>query len=105
MKKRVLVLIISISMTEDSIKAVSIKVFTSATTSPSLKYILYIYHLVQFKKDQVKVQALWDFVNKVNIMILIYMASLSLTVWSTNVGAQKIDGFIFKMFKMVLASF
>lgn len=70
-----------------------------------LKCIPCIHYLVRFKKDQVKVQALIDFDNKINIMTAAYAAKLGLRVHLTDIGAQKIDGFILEMFEMVLASF
>ena len=38
-------------------------------------------------------------------MILGYTFKLGLKIYSTNIEAQKIDGFIFEMFEIVLASF
>lgn len=38
-------------------------------------------------------------------MILEYILKLGLKIFHTNVRAQKIDGFIFKMFGIVLPSF
>lgn len=44
------------------------------------EHILCIHHLVQFKKDQVKVQALLNFDIKINTMISAYMANTSMAV-------------------------
>lgn len=43
---------------------------------PLFKHISYVHHLVQFKKNQVKVQALIDFDNEVNVMTLAYTSKL-----------------------------
>lgn len=45
-----------------------------------LEHILYIYHLMWFKKNQVKVQALLDSGNKVNTMTSVYMAKLGFKI-------------------------
>lgn len=72
---------------------------------PPLKYIIYIYHQLCFKKDQAKVHPLSDSGSEVNAMTLVYIIKLSLKVCCTDIRTQKIDSFILKMFKMVLASF
>lgn len=54
---------------------------------PSLNRMPYIHHLVQFKKDQAKVQALLDSSSKINTMTLVYMAKLGLKDQSTVIGA------------------
>lgn len=71
----------------------------------SLECVLYIYHSIQFKKDQAKIQAVFDSDSKVNVMAPVYIARLGLKVWPTNLGAQKIDSSTFKIFEIVLASF
>lgn len=76
-----------------------------ADLAPSPRCVPYIYHLVQFKKNQAKVQILLNFSNKVNIITLIYVANLGFKVRLTDVGAYKINGSILKIFEMVLASF
>ena len=38
-------------------------------------------------------------------MSLAYTKKLDLKTWKTNVGAQKIDGFALKIFRMVIADF
>lgn len=42
------------------------------------EYILYIYHLIKFKKKQAKILALIDFKSKVNVMTPIYVSKLNL---------------------------
>lgn len=44
------------------------------------KYILYIYYLLWFKKDQAKVKALLNFDNKINIKIFFYIGKPDLKV-------------------------
>lgn len=73
--------------------------------SPPLERVSFIYHLVQFKKDQIKIQALQDPSRKINIIPLVYTAKLGFKNQPTDVKAQKINGFIFKLFAMVLISF
>lgn len=86
-------------------EAVFAEVLTFAIFFLPLKQILYIYYLVRFKKDQTKVQALLDSSNKVNVMSLAYAANLNLKIRLINVRAQKLNSFIFEIFKMVLANF
>lgn len=81
----------------------AIKVFISE--APSLKYVLCIYYPIQFKKDQIKMQALLNFGSEVKVMTPAYAAKLGLKVRSINFGAKNINGSTFKMFVMVLASF
>lgn len=76
-KKLVLVLATSILTIE-----ASKKVYTppTAKNTPPLKYVLCIHQFIQFKKGQVKVQALLNFGNKINVMTSAYVASLELKV-------------------------
>ena len=50
-------------------------------------------------------QTIIDFSSEVNAMTPAYALKLGLKIYPTNVGAQKIDGSILKMFGTVLASF
>lgn len=53
----------------------------------SLKRMLYICYLVQFRKNQkAKVQALIDSNNKINIITLAYAKILALWTQKTNIG-------------------
>lgn len=71
-----------------------------------LDRISYIYYPLCFRKDKKnKMQALINFGSKVNTMTPAYILKLGLTVCRINVGAQKINGFTLKTFKVVLASF
>lgn len=79
----------TIKACKESYKSSTIKVFptykkayTSSTTkifSP-FKYILCIYYLMQFKKNQTKIWALLNFDSEINIMTLAYAAKLGLKV-------------------------
>lgn len=68
-----------------------------------LKKVSYIYYSILFKKDKIK--ALFDFSSKINAMSLGYALKLVLKICHTSIKAQKIDGSIFKIFGIVLASF
>lgn len=46
----------------------------------SLKCVLYIHHLMQFMKDQAKIQAFLDSGSKVNTMSSTYVVKLGLKV-------------------------
>lgn len=50
-------------------------------------------------------RALIKLCNKINVITPIYIAKLGFKVRLTNVGAQKIDDFIFETFKIVLTKF
>lgn len=50
-----------------------------------LDWVLYIYYSIQFKKN--KIQALTDFDNKVNTIILGYILKLEFQVRYTNIKA------------------
>lgn len=71
----------------------------------SLKYLLYIYYPLYFKKDKGNIKALINSNNKVNIIVLTYMAKLGLKIWLTNVSNKKINSSTFKIFGIVLANF
>lgn len=52
-----------------------------------------------------KIYVLLDFGNEVNTITLAYISKLNLKLCYTNIGAQKIDCSILKIFEIVLASF
>lgn len=54
--------------------------FKDTKTLLLLDYILYIYHLIKFKNNQAKIQTLLNSDNKINTMLLVYMAKLGLKV-------------------------
>lgn len=77
---------------------------TNAST-PSLKHMPYIYYLVWFKKNQTKILALIDSGNEVNTITRSYIVKLDFKIYATDVKAQKINSFTFKIFEIVLTSF
>lgn len=62
-----------------------------------------VYYLIRFKKKEV--QALINSGSEVNVIIPAYTLKLGFWARKPNVGAQKIDGSTFQLFKMILASF
>lgn len=85
-------MVISMSMTEASIEAgltmaLNLEAPTFDKSTLFFEQVSYIYHSVQFKKNQAKVQALLNFDNEVNIMILAYITRLGFKVRLTNVRA------------------
>lgn len=89
------------------IVVLSAKVLASLTKNFALplERIPCIHHLVRFKNNQIKIQALLDSNIKVNTMLPAYMAKLSLELQTTDVKTQKIELSILKTFEMVLANF
>ena len=87
-KKLVLVLTISVPVTDDSKKVVR---------------VLCIHYPVWFQEKQVK--ALLNSGSEVNAMSPIFAQKLGLHIWKINVKAQKIDGSTPKTFGMVIANF
>lgn len=106
-KNLVAVLAISISITENCKKTYTIVTNPEVPTisPPLLNHMTFIQYLIQFKKNQAKIQTLLDFSSKVNVMTLAYAVSINSKVWLTNIEAQKIDGCTLQTFKLVLNSF
>lgn len=52
-----------------------------------------------------KIKAVINFGNKINIIMLAYILEICFKLYHINIKTQKINGFICKIFKMVLASF
>ena len=65
----------------------------------------YIYYPVSFQESQEQVRALLNSGSKVNAINPAFTRKLGLHIQKTNVGAQKIDGFIFESFGMLIADF
>lgn len=59
---------------------------------------------VKFKENP-EIQALIDSGNEVNVMTPTYVASLGLSIWETNIQAQKIDGLTLVIYGLVIARF
>ena len=95
-KKLVLVLATSSLVTE-----------TSKENNIVLERVTCIYYPVQFKKNanETQVQVLIDSSDEVNVMTPVYTLKLGFKVYYTDIGAQIIDGSIFKTYRMVLANF
>ena len=70
-----------------------------------LNWIPCIDYPVQFQKHKVHIQVLIDSGSEVNPIIPSYIFKLDLEVWTTNVGATKIDNSLLKTFGMVIAGF
>ena len=66
---------------------------------PCIHYPLY------FQENTIGIRALIDSGSEVNAMTSVYASKLHFKVYFTDVGAQIIDGSIFKTFGMVFASF
>lgn len=71
----------------DSIISLRLESPTPDNSAYLLNYVLYIYHPMQFKKNQAEVQTLLDSGSKVNPMTPTYMAKLGLKIQLINVGA------------------
>lgn len=108
-KKLVLILVTFLLITIASIKVVFILNFETLNFITknilSLKYMLYIYYLLKFKKNQFKIKTLINSNNKVNTIIQLYITKLRFKIWPINIRTQKINSFIFKIFNIILASF
>lgn len=78
---------------------------TKTLSLQQLKYVPYIYHLMQFKKNQAKVQTLINSGSEINAMTLAYVAKLGFKISKSNIKVQKINSSLFKTFKIVLTSF
>lgn len=66
--------------------------------------VTYILYPMRFKNNQANIQVFLDFNSNINIITPPYIARLGFKVQTTNIQVQKIDGSIFKIFKMVLFS-
>lgn len=67
-----------------------------------LKQIPCIWYFVIFKN---KTKAILDSKSKVNVMNLVFTLQLDLKIQKTNVGIQKIDDIILKIYGMVISIF
>ena len=79
---------------------------TKKTQKVILDRVSYIYFSVQVQKDkEAIIQAPIYSGSKVNTIILAYAKRLGFWVWKLDVGAQKIDRLLLKIFKMMIVSF
>lgn len=74
-------------------------------TSRPLEKISCIHYLLCFQKDLCETRALIDLDSEFNAMTPAYAVKLGLKIWKTDIEAQKINGFTFDIFRMVLADF
>ena len=71
-----------------------------------LNKVFYICYSVQFQKDKNKdILVLLDFGNKINTITSAYAAQLGLKIERMNIGTQKIDWFLLKIYNMLIAAF
>ena len=75
---------------------------TGKKKEEELELVPYIWYLITLK-DQT--EALLDLRSELNVMSLVFASELSLKIWKTNVGAQKIDGTTLKSYEMVVSIF
>ena len=73
--------------------------------APVLEHVLYIYYLVQFKKDKTLVQALINSRIEVNAIHPTFIKELGLPIRSTDVEVQKIDRIRLDTYRMVVTAF
>ena len=79
---------------------------TNGAREEALERVPCIYYLVQFKDtDRAPVQALIDSGSEVNAVHPSFVKQLGLSIRSTDVGAQKIDGNILDTYGIVVAAF
>lgn len=95
-KKLVLVLAISLLMTDASIEAEKVI---------SLTWVLYIHYSMQFQKNKAIIQALINSSSEVNVMTFAYAKQLGFRIRKTDVGVQKIDNTLLEIFEMIIANF
>ena len=78
---------------------------TDTKKKVTLERVPYIHYPLRFQKDNSGVRALVDSGSEVNAMTSAYAAKLGLQVQKTDIGAQKIDGSILEIFRIVLVDF
>ena len=60
---------------------------------------------MQFCKDKKTIRGLINFGNEANTINLAYIAKLGFKVCPPNIGTQKIDGLLLKIFEKIIAGF
>lgn len=96
-------------MTKTSIEtgltiALNLETLVSDKSTLPFEYLPCIYHLMWFKKDQAKFQALLDSGNKVNTMTPAHATKLNLKVQPIDVKAWKINNSTLLTFEMILVN-
>lgn len=99
-------------MYQNSKKLVLVSAIFALVTEASKKndiildWVPCIHYLLRLHKEKKnKIRALIKSGNEINTMKPAYALELGLRVYQTDVRAQKINGSIFKIFEMILASF
>lgn len=70
-----------------------------------LEKVLCIHYLLYFQKNLLKIKVLLKSSSKIIVTTPAYISKLRFQVYCTNIKAQKINGSIIQIFKIVLASF
>lgn len=78
---------------------------TNVSNKATLAQVFCIHYLMQFRKDNNKIQALLDSGSKVNIMNFAYTKKLGFRIRKTNIGAQKIDSSSLNTLRIIITSF
>lgn len=65
----------------------------------------YIYYPIYIQKSQEQIEVLIDSGSKVNVMNLNFARKLGFHIWKTNIRAQKIDGSIAEIFRILITKF
>ena len=79
---------------------------TASPEANTLQHVPCIHYPFQFQGDQAgEVRALIDSGSKVNAMTPAFAARLGVSVRSTSIGAQKIDGSALKTYGIAIAGF
>ncbi len=82
--------------------ATSMSMTEKTEEKKELEWVPCIWYLVTFK-DQTEV--LQNLGSKVNVMSQAFTFQLSLKIWKTNVGDQKIDGTTLEIYGIVVSTF
>ena len=72
---------------------------------PNLARVPCIWYPITFRKKSVPVSALLDSGSEINALHPTFPRELGLSIWITDVGAQKIDGTMLDTFGMVVVAF
>lgn len=81
----------------------AIFVIVTSVAKKTLKYVFYMYYLVQFHEKQVK--ALLNSSSKVNAISFDFTQKLCFNIQKSHIEAHKIDGSALKTFQIIIADF
>ena len=104
-KKLVLVSTTSMSVTKDSKEAILVDAKELERVTCTWYPIAFLGDVIQDDSSLDPVLAILDSGSEVNEMHPAFAEKFGLVVWTTNVGAQKIDSTIFETYEMVVAAF